>query len=119
MEIKVNNPHMTQLDNGLWRLEEDLIVDLGWFKHKVPAGFVSDGSSVPRLLRWAFKTDQNMIASFVHDDLYRSRIYSRLVSDVVFYEILAAQKEKTSYWQSLAALVVLQAGGWLAWHRWI
>ncbi|MEJ1390138.1 MAG: DUF1353 domain-containing protein [Candidatus Sedimenticola sp. (ex Thyasira tokunagai)] len=56
----------------IWKLEDDLVCATG----TVPAGFPSDGASVPLLFRWLFKpTGQLFYPAFKHDhDIKESKL---------------------------------------------
>lgn len=60
-----------------------------WEKIVVPAGFVSNGTSVPRILWSIFPPhDYYVKAAILHDYLYNKGIGTRKEADLVFYEAL-------------------------------
>jgi len=66
----------------------------------VPAGFVSDGASVPFPLRTFYPTHGKWLApSVLHDYLYRFQPISRPDADNIFYEAMMAVKmRRTAAW---------------------
>lgn len=81
-----------ELPDGRWTLLADLCFDsptLG--RVCVPAGFITDFASVPRLpfVFW-FYGDRARKAAVIHDYLYQSATVPRSVADQVFSEAMAA-----------------------------
>ena len=57
----------------------------------VPAGFKTDGASVPRLLWWLFPpTGRYMAAAIVHDYLLQAHYPARREADRVFLQAMEA-----------------------------
>jgi hypothetical protein len=55
----------------------------------VPAGFESDGATVPLLLRWLFPpADRYFPAAIAHDFLLKQKSISRKMADSIFYHAL-------------------------------
>lgn len=87
-----------QEDNygNVYTLREPLFVDLGSGEPvRVPAGFKSDGASVPRLFwRCVFPPGDSraLRAAFVHDYLYRVPVpgWNRISADRIFLALLIA-----------------------------
>jgi hypothetical protein len=91
--------------------ETDLISPVGWWAVNIPAGFVWDGASVPRLL-WTLsgiRPGGRMVGpSLVHDYLYRRRRptncdYTRKDADQLFRYLmlkagLSKMKARRAYW---------------------
>ena len=80
-----DRPIIMPLDNGLWQLVED------W--DGIPAGFVTDGGSIPRLL-WRVigpPIDAQTIAAFIrHDWNYQTGRVKRHQADNQLYADLRA-----------------------------
>lgn len=77
----------------------------------VPAGFVTDLASIPRLMRWLFNVNgRSRLPAILHDWLYRSGIYSRAEADALFKEACLAAGvwwgERYSLWLGV------RIGGW-------
>ena len=81
-----------------WRLTSDLVYQSPLINAviTVPAGFVTDFASVPRLpvAYWFFGNRANAPAA-LHDRNYRFGDVSRLTADKIFNEAMAA----TGYWR--------------------
>lgn len=103
-----------RLDSGLWVVAEEFIfysARLGRLI-KVPAGFVTDLASVPRLpvMYWLFGATADE-AAVIHDFLYRDMTTTRADADAVFaeaMEVIARIKQGA-----------LAADGVPAWRRWL
>lgn len=81
-------------ENGRWILLEDFTYYV-WYKGSeeaitVPAGFIFNGMSIPRILWIAFQPmdSDTIIASLIHDHLFYTKQYSLRRSDYIFYEVL-------------------------------
>ncbi|MHB1125252.1 MAG: DUF1353 domain-containing protein [Ramlibacter sp.] len=82
----------------------------------VPAGFVTDLASVPRLpFAYLVVGGKGKKAAVVHDLLYTTRRFSREVADAVFREALLA----SGYSHVVAGIMYagVRAGGWVGWRR--
>lgn len=83
---------VTKYATGRWRLLNSLVyhADLTERTYVVPAGFVTDFASVPRLpLAYLLAGDTAHRAAVVHDYLYRYAIEPRKSADRVFCEAMA------------------------------
>ena len=112
-ELKV-----TKLRTGEWNLIEPLcyysaIVDSTLC---VPAGFITDFASVPRIpLAFLVTGDTAHEAAVVHDWLYVSGIYDRATADAIFREAMKAMGEPAiKNWLMWAGV---RLGGWIPWSR--
>lgn len=66
------------------RVSSDIIGDF-----VIPAGFVTDGASIPIGLRWLFPFGgRKMVAAVVHDWLYGANICTKEDADLVFKELM-------------------------------
>lgn len=93
--------------------EENYLTSKGFFH--VPAGFESDGASLPRifwrLLGHPFSMDY-LREAILHDFFYRLQDVSRKVADQLFFELIKKQmpvRSRLIYWS-------LRAFGWIAWN---
>ena len=79
------------IGTGSYRLKEPLIYD-GKIKIVVPAGFIYDGASVPKLFTNIFPKSGARYdrAACLHDFLYATKLYSRAASDKIFLEAMEA-----------------------------
>ncbi len=80
-----------QVDDTYFILLQDLVYYSEKYKLKitVPAGFVSDGPSVPRVpFLFFFFGHKGKRASVVHDWLYRNQLLPREICDAIFREAL-------------------------------
>ena len=81
----------------------------------VPAGFVTDYSSVPRLpfMYWFFGGRAKRPA-VIHDYLYATQHLPRQLADAIFYE--AMQLDGRRWAQRWSMWAGVRAGGWKAWR---
>ena len=89
---KLEMENLDGKDDGEWKLIAPLVYSssvAGWI-FKVPAGFVTDLASIPRLplVYWLMGGKANE-SSVVHDWLYSSKQVSRYMADCVLVEASA------------------------------
>ena len=100
----------------LWKLEAPLIYQGKKERFVVPAGFITDFASVPRILWWIFPPYGEFTkAAVVHDYLYDCGYVSRGDSDGIFRRIMRELHTRITrrwlMWLGVRAL------GWLAYGR--
>lgn len=107
-------------DGNTWKLMEPFdysIGDLssGW-KIEVPAGFVTDFASVPRIL-WNIlpPTGKYGKAAVLHDWLYHRQEYTRAFTDSIFAEAMDALGVPAI--TRGAMYLGVRIGGWVAWNQ--
>ena len=102
------------------RLLEALKYEYGGRSFTVPAGFVSDGASVPQFL-WGMISPaidpRTLDAAIAHDHLYRSFSYdfTRREADTLFYKLCRAHG--LSFWRSLKAYIGARLFGRKYWKK--
>jgi hypothetical protein len=107
-------PRMTPIARRLWRTEDNVIWDDGDEQFTVPAGWITDGASLPwpLLAIWDRMDPQTLRASILHDYGYSTHaIGSKAIVDRRFYDGLVAANwpnSKTYY----------QAVKWFGWYAW-
>lgn len=82
----------------------------------VPAGFESDGASIPRIF-WSVAspwTGRYVKAAWLHDYLYKTGLVSKLVADVIFLEAMLICD--TSYVKAHGMYLAVKFGGHAAWN---
>ena len=109
-------------DDGKWRVKRPLK-----YKHDhfgiivVPAGFVTDLDSVPRLpFAYMLTKNASREAAVVHDYLYETgkigkREISRADADRVFLDAMV--DEDVAWWQRRMVWLGVRVGGWRPWRR--
>lgn len=105
------------IDDGLWRLDKKLIYvsdEGGVFE--VPAGFVTDMASVPRLpLAYILAGNTAHAAAVLHDFFYQTKPISRDDADEIFLEAMAATG--VSWWRRWLMYAAVRSAGWVAWSQ--
>lgn len=118
---------------SLWALQFPLLYEAGPSRDviTVPAGFVTDLASIPRLV-WSFYPPDGpwVKGAIVHDFLYytqgsglwnthvgvaREKPYTRAESDAVFWE--AMEDRDIRFWARFVIWSAVRLGGWLGWTR--
>ena len=115
----------TPVGDGRIKLDESLhhYIWLGWgidFQVEVPAGFISDGASIPRPL-WAVIGppigSDHLIPAVVHDFLCESAItyQQRVLGDAVFFALL--KDHNVPAWKRAAMYLAVRFYGRFIWKR--
>lgn len=82
----------------------------------VPAGFVTDFASVPRIIgAWLLYGGKGKRAAVIHDWTYSSQMVSRSVADAIFEEALKASQYDA--WEVKGMYAGVRLGGWVAWNK--
>ncbi len=106
------NPKFEFLDGGHIKLLENF----AWGLERVPAGFICDGSSVPRVLHsYVRPFGDGLRAALFHDQDYRAQQVTRAVADARFHhrlKLIGMRKSKA--WVVWAGV---RAGGWVTWKK--
>ena len=103
----------------VWRLHEGFDVELGGWSAltlTVPAGFMSDLASTPRVLWRVFAPSDSIRAAVVHDYLYSSVAgMSRWMADAIFVELMSF--EGVPRWRRTAGWLCLRMFGWSSFRK--
>lgn len=87
-------------------------------RHEIPAGFIWDGNSIPRI-SWTFTGTpwqmELLCAGLIHDYCYRHAIFSRKVCDQIHN--LCAKKHGVSRYNAGKMYYALRSFGWRAWNK--
>lgn len=82
----------------------------------VPVGFVTDFASVPRLFWRLLPPVGNYDeAAVLHDYLYVTQVYTRLLSDQIFKAGMIELKVKK--WKRNIMYRAVRMGGWMPWQK--
>lgn len=107
-----NHPVLISLAPDQWQLGEPL----HYHGFTVPAGFVSDLDSVPRIpFVYSRYKGRTVRAAILHDYLYRNQIVSRKLADTIFLDSMQREGVPARYRIIIYAAVRLM--GWLPWWR--
>ena len=85
-ELKVNI-----VDDNVFILFEDVVVESLGYSITVKKGFDFDGASIPKWLWSIYGSPLNgnyVVASLIHDGLYASQKVSKSVSDKIFLDVM-------------------------------
>ncbi len=118
-------PILAPVESGRWYRAHfcvlfDLHYDVGELgsgdRITVPAGFVIDGASVPRLLEWFFgRYGRHLLPAIIHDWLYHDQGRSRRAADRIFLEYMLARA--VPWWAARVMWLGVRAGGWWPWLK--
>ena len=104
-------------EDGRRFLLRDLDVEIGGDPLTIPAGTITDFSSIPWygriLVRWS-KVD---IAGVVHDWYYQTGATSRARADAIWRLVAMAGTYHANAFQAWVGWLALRVGGWIAWRR--
>lgn len=100
-----------------WRLLEPLVWEDRRGRVGVPAGFVTDFASIPRVppVLYALLADRLYASAVLHDWLYRVDGVTRQEADAVFYR--AARAEGVPWWTAWLAWLGVRMFGGPTWAR--
>ena len=109
---------MPMTDGEHWRLKARLVFHSEAILETiyVPTGFVTDLASIPRLF-WNILPPFGRYteAAIVHDWIYRNHTFSRMVCDVLFFEMMVALNTPTvTRW---IIYLAVRCFGWSAWNN--
>ncbi len=113
-EIFADDKGCTQI-----RLLEPLPFEYNGVRYEIPAGFVSDGASVPRFF-WRLVdppiTAATLVPSVKHDYIYRTKrkIMTRREADILYYNDLLANGYNRT--KSRLTYVGVRIGGGSSWR---
>jgi hypothetical protein len=100
-------------DDQLWILGTPLIVEVNARRHEVPAGFTTDGASIPKwgqvLTGWDPWEPPQRWAAIVHDWLYCDHGVSKEYADEAFRAVL--RSEGSNWWQREVMYLAVNVGG--------
>lgn len=95
----VPRPHVTFFASRKWML----VKDYEYRGVKIPAGFVSDGASIPKFLRWFYNPHdpRTLLPALVHDWLYFCKFFGdsksgRRIADKIFKDLLYLEQNRNS-----------------------
>ena len=107
-------------DGRKWKLLEEFDYYLGNLGSgmyiRVPAGFITDFASVPRLF-WGILPPWGRYGkpAVLHDYLYQSQKFMRVLCDAIFYEAMCVLGVK--WWKRWLLYLGVRIGGWVAYRR--
>lgn len=82
------------LEKRLWALLDPMVYRWNGVTYEVPKGFIFDGASIPRGLRWLIpKNGVKLYGACLHDYFYRYNVVSRKSADTAFLKILLEMGE--------------------------
>ncbi len=114
----VDDPMQTErLEDGRRQLLRDLVVKIDGERISVPAGTITDFSSIPWFGRMFMRWSRVDIAGVVHDWLYQTGSMSRGRADKIWRLIAIAGKHPANAFQAWLGWLALRFGGWIAWYR--
>jgi len=107
-------------DGRTWELLEEFDYYLGSPESglfiRVPKGFITDFASVPRIF-WPILPpwDKYGKAAVLHDYLYHSHRFIRLLCDAIFFEAMGVLG--VSWWKRWVLYLGVRIGGWVPFYK--
>lgn len=119
MDVELlSGPLQTErIPDGTRRLLRDLTLRVGEDTITVPAGFVTDYSSIPWFGRWLVRWSKVDVAGVVHDYLYQVGGMSRKRADDIWRIVAMSGAHHASPAQAWLAWTALRLGASGAWAR--
>lgn len=112
----LNEPVVRVLGPDAFQLQEDFLVKVMDHTLVVPAGFVTDFESVPRLpVVYALFKNRAPKSATLHDWLYSTRVMPRATCDEIF--LAAMEREGIPWWMRRAMYLGVRVGGAKAYSR--
>lgn len=109
--LSLPSPKLSPTQNGKWRLLEEYRFN----GHAIPAGFITDLDSVPRVpLAYDVFKNRTRLAALAHDWLY-SIGANRSESDRAFLRLMIAEGVPLRY--ALPIWAAVRAFGWLVYRK--
>ena len=110
-EVITSKPKLSPILDGKWELLEDWSI----LEHVIPAGFVSDLDSIPRIpvIHAMFK-GRTRIAALYHDYLYATGVVDRRTADRLFYDVMKAEGVLERHRKVIYR--VIRIAGWFRWN---
>ncbi len=106
-----------RLPSGRRKLIKALTVTVPAYQEFViPAGFITDYSSIPAFARIVVRWSKVDVAGVVHDYLYANQFLSRKDSDKIWY-IIAISGNGANRVQAKLCYWGLRVGGWAVWSK--
>ena len=92
-----NDLVLKKIDSKHYQLAEDLIFKNNKYEITVMKNFITDGASVPKILKNIFSAFEGNYtkAAVIHDALYQSNSLNRKTNDLLFLEMM--KELKTSF----------------------
>lgn len=111
-ELKVNI-----VDEYVFILLEDIVVESLGYKITVKKGFDFDGASIPQAL-WSLYgnplSGKFRIAALVHDALYASAELPRELADAIFLDLM--KQHEVGYVKRKTMYFAVRSAGWYVWR---
>jgi hypothetical protein len=104
-------PPFVYLGGKNWRLPPELTFAANGKSWTIPAGFVTDFASSPRIT-WAIVPPfgDYLLGALAHDFLYRTGAVPRAEADAIFYALMV--ELGVPWWKRTAMYLAVRAGGW-------
>jgi len=103
-------------EDRLWKLYRELKYQTFADVITVPAGFITDFASVPRLFWSILPPDGRYTGSaIIHDFLYAVQDRSRKEADSIFLEAMKALG--VPWWKRRTMWLAVRFGGWIPWNN--
>lgn len=110
-----------QLGERLFFACHELAFDIDGYETTIPAGFLSDGLSIPRWAQPLINTSaspQFIVAGIYHDYLYKvwpNKKITRKEADILFLKVMKGLG--VGFWRRRTIYLGVRAGGFTSWHK--
>lgn len=104
-------------EDGYRLLLRDLVVIVDGLEIAVPAGTLTDFSTIPWYGRVVVRWSKVDIAGVVHDSLYQTPVLSRARADRIWRILARTGNHRANALQAWICWAALRIGGWVTWNR--
>lgn len=122
-----SKPMLTErLPDGKRKIMRDIVGNCGWFLHTVPAGFVTDFSSIPEAVHGIVRWSKVDYAGVFHDSLYANPVacvkgktinLTRKQCDDVWLLFALSGEHRANKAQAYTCYYTLRACAWVVWNK--
>jgi hypothetical protein len=106
-----------RLPDGRRELLRDLVVEINGEKIVIPAGTITDYSSIPQVVAWLVRWSRVDVAGVVHDYLYQTGSRPRAEADAIWRTVARSGECRANRVQGWLGWAGLRVGGWWAWRK--
>ncbi|QDT42578.1 hypothetical protein Pan241w_26630 [Gimesia alba] len=106
-----------RLSDGSRRLLCDLVVNVRGKEIVVPANFIVDSRSLPRLSQLMIDCSRVDLAGVIHDRLYETGQFTRCETDTIWRLVARSGSSRANWLQAWWGWFLIRLGARFAWDR--
>lgn len=106
-----------RLSDGSRRLLRALVVNVRGKEIVVPANFIADSRSLPRLSQLMTDCSRVDLAGVIHDRLYATGQFTRCETDTIWRLVARSGTSRANWFQAWLGWFLIRLGARFAWDR--